>query len=218
MSVKHILKSLAFFNTLNNEQIEQLCSISCVVSYDEEYLLHYEKQETQQLLFLTQGLAKSYKIDKHENEIFLYYIYKNNMLSEISNIQDDTISSFSNIQFLEKSQILSIDYPAFKEQFLNKNLLCMEFANEVIQHANKMQNLINREFIFDSVAKVSMMLSSDLEMFNKLKRHDIALILHIQPATLSRVLNRLKRNAIIDIIHGKVTVLNMNKLQSIYQE
>jgi CRP/FNR family cyclic AMP-dependent transcriptional regulator len=59
------------------------------------------------------------------------------------------------------------------------------------------------------------MLDADLAMFNKLKRHDISLILHIQPATLSRVLNRLKRNRIIDIIQGKVTILDTIALREI---
>jgi len=72
--------------------------------------------------------------------------------------------------------------------------------------------------MFDSVSKVAIMLYSDLDMFNKLKRHDISLILHIQPATLSRVLNRLKRNKIIDIIQGKVFVLDSIALKNIYEE
>jgi len=62
-----------------------------------------------------------------------------------------------------------------------------------------------------------MMISTDLDMFNKLKRHDIALILHIQPATLSRVLNRLKRNKIIDIMQGKVTIIDHLALETVYK-
>ena len=96
--------------------------------------------------------------------------------------------------------------------------MCLEFANEVMKRSQLLQDLVNREFIFDSVAKVAMMISSDLEMFNKLKRHDISLILHIQPATLSRVLNRLKRNKIIDIIQGKVSIMDFSALQAIHKD
>jgi len=63
-----------------------------------------------------------------------------------------------------------------------------------------------------------MMLCSDINMFNRLKRYDISLMLHIQPATLSRVLNRLKRDAIIDIDHGKVIIRNGKRLENIYKE
>ena len=218
MSIKETIKSTDFFSSLDEEQINSLSSISSLHSYSKEYIVHYEKKESENLLFLTEGLAKAYKIDKHDNEIFLYYIYKNSLLSEVSDINSSTLLSFSNIEIVEDATVLSINYKKFNDYFLKKNLLCLEFADEVIKRSEQLQTLVNREFIFDAVAKVAMMISSDLEMFNKLKRHDISLILHIQPATLSRVLNRLKRNNIIDIIQGKVSVVNFSALEAVYKE
>jgi len=218
LSNKDTIHSLDFFSSLDENQVEILNSISSLHSYSKDYIIHYEKKESKHLLFLVNGLAKSFKIDKHENEIFLYHIYKNSLLSEISDIKSNSLHSFSNIEIVEDAQVLSIDYKKFQEEFLNKNLLCLEFTSEVIKHSQQLQTLVNREFIFDSVAKVAMMISSDLEMFNKLKRHDISLILHIQPATLSRVLTRLKRNTIIDIIQGKVSILDEMALKAIFEE
>jgi CRP/FNR family transcriptional regulator len=203
---------------LNNRQIEQLISISSLKRYKREYLLHYEKSQSGKLLFLVDGLARAYKIDKHDNEIFLYYIHKNYMLSEISSLQDKLLTSYSNIVLVEDSTILSIDYGAFRESFLDSGILCLELVNEVIRQSKQLQDLVNREFIFNSVAKVAMMLSTDLEMFNRLKRYDVSLMLHIQPSTLSRVLNRLKQNSIIDIIKGEVEVLSNRELERIYRE
>ena len=218
MSITNTIKTLNFFTTLDEVQVELLAAISTIDSYEKDYILSYEKTQSEKLLFLVDGQAKSYKIDKHENEIFLFFINQNNMLSEISNINKNQQSFFSNIAFIENSIVLSIDYKSFKNNFLNKNILNMEFANEIIARANKLESLINREFIFDAVAKVSMMIGSDLNMFNKLKRHNISLMLHIQPSTLSRVLNRLKKDNIIDIIQGKVSILDKNNLETIYKE
>lgn len=215
MSIKSIIESLNFFRTLKTQEVELLASISTLHSFNSEYVIYYEKQESNNLLFLVSGLAKTYKIDKHSNEIFLYYIYKESLISEITNINDETLTSFSNVATVEDSQVLSIDYKEFKKHFLENNLLCLDLVNEISLRSQKIESLINREFIFDSVEKVAMMLDSDLNMFNKLKRHDISLILHIQPATLSRVLNRLKRNRIIDIIQGKVTILDTIALREI---
>jgi len=215
LSVKSSIESLDFFTKLNTKEIDMLCSISAINNYTDDYILNYENHTDNKLLFLLKGLAKSYKIDKHSNEIFLYYIYENSLISEISDIDSQHILSYSNIALTEDSQILSIDYKEFKKHFLDKNLLCFELVKEMGLRTKKLESLVNREFIFDSVEKVSQMLSSDLEMFNKLKRHDIALILHIQPATLSRVLNRLKRNKIIDIVQGKVSILDIIALKEI---
>ncbi|MDD3855788.1 Crp/Fnr family transcriptional regulator [Sulfurimonas sp.] len=218
MSTKNIISSLNFFSLLSEEQVDQLSSISVVSKYPKEYVVHYEKKENNSLLFLLSGLAKAYKIDKHNNEIFLHYIYENSLISEISNIRQDTLNSFSNITLLEDSQILQIDYKKFKEIFLDKGYLCSEFTNEIILRSQQLQSLINREFIFNSVVKVAMMLHDDLEIFNKLKRAEISLILHIQPETLSRVLNRLKRDNIIDSKNGKIVILDKEALMSVCEE
>ncbi len=218
MTLKESIHSLDFFSSLDEKQIETLISISTLHTYSKDYIIYYEKKESNNLLFLTDGLAKAFKIDKHENEIFLYYIYKKSLLSEISDINSNSLHSFSNIEVVEDARVLSIDYKKFQEEFLKKGLLCLEFASEVIQRSQQLQALVNREFIFDSVAKVAMMIMSDIEIFNKLKRQEISLMLHIQPATLSRVLTRLKRNRIIDIIHGKVSILDAVALKAIYEE
>jgi len=218
LTIQETIKSIEFFSSLSDEQTELLCSISSLNSYSKEYIVHYEKKENQNLLFLMNGLVKAYKIDKHDNEIFLYYVYKNSILSEITDLNTDLLISFSNMEIVESATILSVNYKRFKEEFLNKNLLCLEFANEAIKRSGQLQTLVNREFIFDSVSKVAMMIESDLEMFNKLKRHETSLILHIQPATLSRVLTRLKRNKIIDIIHGNISILNKVALKAVFEE
>lgn len=217
LDIKNSIHSLEFFSNLDDKLIEQLVSISSLKNYKSGYLLHYEKSQTDKLLFLVNGLARAYKIDKHNNEIFLYYIYKNHILSEISTIDEEHLTLYSNIVLVEDSQILSIDYGAFKRDFLDNGVLCLELASEVIRQSKQLQDLVNREFIFDSVAKVAMMLSTDLEMFNRLKRYDVSLMLHIQPSTLSRVLSRLKRNGIIDIDRGTVIIVNTKGLKKIYK-
>jgi CRP/FNR family transcriptional regulator len=218
LSVKDVVKSQTFFSSLNDEELEELVSISLLHHYKKEYILQYENINCNELFFLIDGLAKAYKIDKHDNEIFLYYIYGNSMISEISDIDSDNLRSFSNIKLIDDSRILSINYNKFKEIFLNKNRLCKDFTREILNKSQQLQSLINREFVFDAISKVSMMLYEDLQMFNKLKRQDISQMLHIQPATLSRVLNRLKRDNIIDIIHGRVIVVDAKILQEIYKD
>ncbi len=218
MSLKEIIQSQVFFNSLNETEIDLLCKMTTLHCYDENFILYYENSYMQELFFLVSGQARAYKIDKHDNEIFLYYIYENSMISEMSDIKATTLYAYSNVELVEESQILKINYKRFKEEFLDENILCQAFTQEIVKRSSQLQSLINREFIFDAVSKVSMILYDDLEMFNKLKRCEISLMLHIQPATLSRVLSRLKRNGIIDIIHGRVAIKDKEALYEIYKD
>ncbi|MBN2781688.1 MAG: Crp/Fnr family transcriptional regulator [Campylobacterales bacterium] len=216
MDIKEAIHGIKLFNCLNNFELELLASISHTVKYDASSVLFYESDSTDKLLFLVSGLLKVYKIDKFDNEIFLYYIYPNSMISELSNLTDSKIFCFSNSEFLKESVILSIDFKKFKEQFLTKNEISLRFMDELIYKNQQLQCIVNRELVFDATSKVAFMLSNDLEMFNELKRSEVSVLLHIQPETLLRVLKRLTRNGAIAIEKGEVSIVDREKLKNIY--
>ena len=166
---------------------------------------------------MVEGLIKIYKVDKFDNEIFLYHIYKNSMISELSSIKQSDIYCFSNAEFIEDSIILSINFEKFQEYFLSKNILTVELMEVLLEKTHQLQCIVNRELVFDATAKVAFMISQDLEMFNKLKRQEVSFLLHIQPETLSRVLKRLTRNGIIQIDNGNIIISNQEELISIFR-
>ena len=213
----NFIKQLSFFNSLDTEKLNIINNISKVITYPKNSILYYENDINNKLFFLVSGLLKVYKIDKFENEIFLYYIHKNSLISELTTLDDNDIRCFSNAEFMEESTILEVDFSEFKAEFLSKNILNNEFINEILLKTQQLHCVVNRELVFDATAKVAFSLCDDLEMFNSLKRHEISFMLHIQPETLSRVLNKLKRSAAIDIESSNIVILNKKMLQNIYR-
>ncbi len=217
MSIQETIRKISFFDNLNDEQIDLIASISFVSTYSNNSILYYESDTNNNILFLVEGLIKIYKVDKFDNEIFLYHIYKNSMISELSSIKQSDIYCFSNAEFIEDSIILSINFEKFQEYFLSKNILTVELMEVLLEKTHQLQCIVNRELVFDATAKVAFMISQDLEMFNKLKRQEVSFLLHIQPETLSRVLKRLTRNGIIQIDNGNVIISNQEELISIFR-
>ena len=217
MSIQETIRKISFFNNLNDEQIDLIASISFVSTYGNNSILYYESDTNSNILFLVEGLIKIYKVDKFDNEIFLYHIYKNSMISELSSIKQSDIYCFSNAEFIEDSTILSINFEKFQEYFLSKNILTVELMEVLLEKTHQLQCIVNRELVFDATAKVAFMISQDIEMFNKLKRQEVSFLLHIQPETLSRVLKRLTRNGIIQIDNGNVIISNQEELISIFR-
>ena len=218
MSLKDIIKSQKIFSSLSQNEIDTLASISTLHHCKKKYIYSYEHSQSDELTFLISGLAKSYKIDKYDNEVFLHYIYENSMISEISSLDSFLFYTFSNIELVEDSQILSVKYKKFKEYFLDNGLLCKVLSQEILNKSLQLQSLINREFIYNAVSKVSLMINDDLQIFNQLKRQEISTMLHIQPATLSRVLNKLKRDKIIETVQGKIKIIDKTALQKVYED
>ena len=217
MTIEETIRKISFFNNLNDEQIKLIASISNVSKHPNKSILYYESDISNSLLFLVDGLIKIYKVDKFNNEIFLYHIYKNSMISELSSMNNNDIYCFSNAEFTEDSIILSVNFEKFQELFLSKNILTVELMEVLLEKTHQLQCIVNRELVFDATAKVAFMISQDLEMFNKLKRQEVSFLLHIQPETLSRVLKRLTRNGIIQIDNGNVIISNQEELISIFR-
>ena len=217
MSIQDSIRKISFFNNLNDEQIDLIASISNESNYSSNSILYYESDSNNNLLFLVEGLIKIYKVDKFDNEIFLYHIYKNSMISELTSIKQNEIYCFSNAEIIEDSTILSINFDKFKEHFLSKNILTMELLEILLEKTHQLQCIVNRELVFDATAKVAFMLNQDVDMFNKLKRQEVSFMLHIQPETLSRVLKRLTRNGVILVENGDVIIINKDALISIFK-
>lgn len=217
MTLTQSIKSLDFFENLSDNQIDILSNFSFISKYEKDSILFYETDLKTNLLFLVNGLIKIYKYDKFDNEIFLYHIYSNSLISELSNLNTNEIFCFSNASFIEDSVVLSIDFLKLQEHFLNNNLLVKELMNSLLKKTNQLQSLVNRELVFDATAKVAYMLVSDLNMFNKLKRQDVSFMLHIQPETLSRVLKKLSRDNIIEIENQQVIIKDEIALNSIFK-
>jgi len=211
------IRKISFFNSLDEEEIGLISSISTVSKYESNSILFYESDTKNHLLFLVEGLIKIYKYDKFGNEIFLYHIYKNSMISELSSLKSTEIYCFSNAEFIEDSVILSVNFEKLHEHFLSKNILLTELMEVLLDKTHQLQCIVNRELVFDATAKVAFMLKNDLEMFNKLKRQEVSFMLHIQPETLSRVLKRLSRDNIISIENGDVLINDEESLISIFK-
>ena len=217
MDISTAIQSIEFFDSLNEEQRNYLINISMARSFSKDTIVYFESDMDYSLQFLISGLVKIYKIDKFNNEIFLYHIYEKNMISELTSMDSESIYCFSNAAFVEDGVILSIDFAKFKNYFIDTGILASKFIREILHKSRQLQCLINRELVFDATAKVAFMLNEDLNMFNKLKRQEVSFMLHIQPETLSRVLKRLSRNGTIEITDGNIKITNKDMLLSTFR-
>ena len=217
MNIRNIIKGISLFRNLNEDQVTFISSISTIEKYPIKSILYYESDVSNNFQFLINGLIKVYKVDKFGNEIFLYHIYENSMISELSSLDNSEIYCFSNAEFMEDSIILNVNFERLQKHFLSKNILISELIEILLEKTHQLQYIVNRELVFDATAKVAFMLNQDIEMFNKLKRQEVSFMLHIQPETLSRVLKRLTRNGVILVENGDVIIINKDALISIFK-
>jgi CRP-like cAMP-binding protein len=210
------IKLLDFFKTLDLENLRKLSNLSTINIYPAGYTLYYEEDLKEKIFFLVDGLMKSYKVDRYDNEIFLNHVYPNSLISEISSLSEDEIYCSTNTEFLKESVVLEINYEIFKKNFIETNVLTTQFIDALLSKNRQLYCILDREVVFDATAKVAYSLHDDLYTFNKLKRQEMASMLHIQPATLSRILQKLVRQDIISVEATQIAIKRKDELKKIF--
>lgn len=211
------IRKINFFKSLDDEELKKINAISNIIKYPQNSILYYENDSFNKIFFLAHGLLKVYKIDKFDNEIFLYHIHESSLISELTTLNSNSIQCFSNAEFMQESVILEVDFAELKKLLTFNNALNTEFINEILLKTQQLHCVVNRELVFDATAKVAFMLMDDLKMFNILQRQEVSFMLHIQPETLSRVLKKLKRSNIIEIENSNIILLDPESLKKIYR-
>ncbi len=213
------LKNIPLFYSLNDDEIELLASISKVELYPKGQTIFYEKEKLDYIYFLIKGAVKLYKVDRFDSEIFLNRLEENSFIYTVSNlcVDDDPLGVFYSVEAIDECQILLIDVKKFKSLFMTKPEIVKGILQESYQSILQLQYILNRDIVYDGMAKVAYKISNELELFNSMKKHEVAYCLHLQPETLSRILKKMIRTGLIEMKNGKVEIKNLQELKDIYE-
>jgi CRP/FNR family transcriptional regulator len=213
------LKQISLFKSLNEDEYELLASISKYETYPPNSTIFYEKEKLKYIYFLVKGSVKLYKVDRFDSEIFLNRLEENSFIYTVSNlcVDDDPLGVFYSVEAIEQCQILLINVKKFKSLFLTKPEIMKGILQESYQSILQLQYILNRDIVYDGMAKVSYKICNELDSFNSMKKHEVAYCLHLQPETLSRILKKMVRNNLIELENGKVSIKNIGELKNIYE-
>ena len=218
-NLRAVLRNIELFDSLSEEEIEKLASISKIEHYAPNSIVFYENDNLSHIYYLIEGKVKLYKIDKFNNEIFLNDVKDDSFIYLIKKTYRNEVvcSTFYSVETLTEAEILTIDIEKFKNMFISKYEILSGVLHETYKLLAQFEYIINRDLIYDGTAKVAHMLCNNLEEFNNLKKNEIAYHLHIQPETLSRIVKKLEKEGYIKVKDRNVTILNRSALEKFFK-
>ncbi|MDH4944836.1 Crp/Fnr family transcriptional regulator [Sulfurimonas sp. C5] len=205
------LKQIYFFNSLNEEEIKAIESMSVIKKLQRDEILFYEGETAKSFYFLLEGKLKLYKTNSKANEIVLHLFQAPTMVAEMATIEDIPFPATARAQ-TNNTFVAVIE----KEKFLNLLEITPKLSWHIIKSlTSKIKTLeksINRNLVLDATAKVCSLLQENHDILQTHKNIQIANILNITPETLSRTLRKLKDLRVLD---DKNNLIDQEKLELI---
>ena len=217
-NINDLTDSIDFFKTLDMSLLKDMLSHASMHTFSQGQILFFEEDDVEKIYYLIDGSIKFYKVDRFDNEVFLYKLFGPKLIFDLSKLGNKSIiRCFANAEFDKDSTVLAIDNRWFEKHYLENKGLMHNVLQESFSMIAQLQCIINRDVVFDGTAKVAHFLATDLHTYNRLKKHEIAYMLHIQPETLSRIVKKLARNKIITTDKNSITINQLDRLKEIYE-
>ena len=199
------LKDIPLFSGLSETHLSELKAHMHVKRYDKGCVVFYEDDNSEYLYILLEGHVRLYKTTPSNKEIYLHGMTAPSPLTLYPALEREAFPA--TCAFLSDGTIGLL---------LLENL---DFSLAMIKAISKrmrlLENLLHKETVFSSEAKVADLIYKNATLFQHLKNNEIASILNMTPETFSRILTKFKKEKIISIDNHVVTVLDKNALQNI---
>ncbi len=208
------LKDIPLFSGLSERQLTELQDHIHVKHYSKDNIVFYEEEKSEYLHILLQGNVRLYKTNPSGKEVYLHGMTAPSPLALFPALE--RVAFPATCAFLSEGAVgfLPLDK-------LHKCLENLDFSLAMIKAMSKrmklLENLLHKETIFSSEAKIADLISNNAKIFQYLKNNEIASILNITPETLSRILTKLKKEEIITIKEHVLTIHDQKALQEIIE-
>jgi len=210
------VKDIPLFSKMNDENLKDLEKISTFKDYNADEIVFYEGDKPGTLYILTEGVLRLYKTDPKGNELYIHQFTPIGLVGELACFEN--VNYPATARFITRGQLLKIDYRRLEEDFFQNPEVCMEIIKSLTKKVKILSNVIHKEMILTSEAKVAKIIIEHGELFETLKNTQIASILNITPETLSRILTRFKKTDLISVEKNHhINIKDPVKLTSIFE-
>ncbi|HIP58907.1 MAG TPA: Crp/Fnr family transcriptional regulator [Campylobacterales bacterium] len=210
------IKDIPLFSKLSDKNLQNLENISHFKNYNADEIVFYEGDHPGTLYILTEGVLRLYKTDAKGNELYIHQFTPTGMVGELACFEN--INYPATARFITKGQILKIDFKRLEKDFFQNPEVCMEIIKSLTKKVKILSNVIHKEMILTSEAKVAKIIVEHRDLFETHKNTQIASILNVTPETLSRILTRFKKANLISIEkHHHINIIDIQKLTIFFE-
>jgi len=210
MDIKSLFKNIDLFNSLQEEELDEVIKISLVKTLNKDNILFYEGDKADKFYFLLDGHLKLYKTGIKSQEIVLHYFTQPTMVAEMATLENINFPATAVI-VKDETRVALIEKENFLDILKKDSQLSFHIIKSLTKKIKNLEVSIKRNLVFDATTKVCSLLKENPEILILYKKNEVAHMLNIAPETLSRTLLKLKK---LEIINDEYNVIDTKKLDT----
>jgi len=191
------LRKVPLFKDLSNDELTEIEKITIMKKLSMGEILFYEGEEPNAFYALLEGHLKLYKTGLKSNEIVLHYFSTPTMIAEMATLESTPFPATA-ISTTNTTTVALIDKTKFLTLLQSNPIFSFHIIRSLTKKIKHLEVAINRNLIFDATLKVCSLLQENPTILEHTKSKDVANILNMAPETLSRIVSKFKKLAILD--------------------
>jgi len=188
-TIKHILKDVSMFSSLEEDDLSALEKISNIHAYKKGETLFVAGDVSSALMLLVEGVVSVFKHDDKGNEIVISHFEGHELIAEAATLRHTPLPSSA--RFQTDGRIIKIDIEAFEKLFIMHPGISYAIIQSLLKKIDLLQQNIHFNIATTSIDKILHFYRENPKLSLDLKQYEIASVLGMTPETFSRSLRKL---------------------------
>jgi CRP/FNR family transcriptional regulator len=208
------LEEIPMFSNLKPQHIALIKESMFIKEYKKGSIVFFEGDSSEYMYIILEGKVKLYKTTPKGGHVHINILKAPDLIGEYACFESQPFPA--TCEYITDGKIGLLPFKVVYSLLENKDF-SLGIIKSLTAKVMLLSALIHKETVLSSEAKVADIIINKPQIFSRLKNNEIADILNVTPETLSRILSKFKKEGIISMKKGNLTILNGEKLNQILE-
>jgi len=208
------LEEIPMFANLKPQYLSLIKESMFIKEYKKDSIVFFEGDSSDYMYIILEGKVKLYKTTPKGSHVHINILKAPDLIGEFACFEKQPFPA--TCEFVTDGKMGLLPFNVVYSLLDNKDF-SLEIIKSLTAKVMLLSALIHKETVLSSEAKVADIIINKPKIFERLKNNEIADILNVTPETLSRILSKFKKEGIISMKKGVLTILDGNKLMQILE-
>jgi CRP/FNR family transcriptional regulator len=221
--VQSILRTIPLFRELDEQEFEKIQNIAILHTYQRKANVFMEGEERTAVYFIQSGIIKVYKTDVNGNEQIVNFLKKGDMFPHVGFFDKSPYPATAEV--VETAELCAIPIKAFEQTLLEVPSISIKvmrvLGSKILELQSKLQAFSVHDVNYRIIAALLRIanehgkrVDNEIHIELPLTHQEFANMVGSTRETVNRLFNQLKKEEIVRVDRKRITILDMNRLET----